>query len=209
MVRALCFALCLWGASSRSLAHNMPGVKALHPGEAFSIAAMKAILPVGIGNSQQNVVRFDELRDGSALVFLVIDPNLPSDIAEAHRFQKLVASLKNTHAILVATPSRSQNPHSLAEALVHEKLTLPLLIDDRDVFPFVFGTPMTHSPHYELFDQTHTLVIQNATSLNQRLSSGATLTEALRKLDAGKFVPLEALPLHPGTIPPPRNQAKQ
>jgi hypothetical protein len=204
--RALCFGMTLWGASS--LAHNMPGVKPLHPGEGFTIAAMKAIFPLGIANSQQNVLRFDSLRDGSAMAFLVIDPNLPADIAEAHRFQKLVAGLKNTHGILVATPARSQQPLALGETLVREKLTLPLAIDDRDVFPYLFGVPMTHSPHYELFDQSQTLVIQNATSLQQKLASGITVADALRALDAGKFVRPEAVPLH-GTTPPPKNQAQK
>ena len=142
------------------------------------------------------------------MVFLVIDPNLPADIAEAHRFQKLLAGLKNTHGILVATPARSLQPLALGETLVREKLTLPLVIDDRDIFPYVFGVPTTHSPHYELFDQTQTLVIQNATSLQQKLASGITVADALRTLDAGKFVPPEVVPLA-GTSPPPRNQAKK
>jgi hypothetical protein len=206
LAHAGCFALVLVGATS--LAHNMPGLKPLHPGEGFSIGAMKAVIPVGLANSQQNVIRFDQLRDGSALVFLVIDPNLPADVAEAHRFQKVVAGLKNTHAILVATPGRSQQPLALGEALVREKLTLPIVIDDRDVFPFLFGVPMTHSPHYELLDQSQTLVIQNATSLRQKLSSGLTVADALRALDVGKPVHPEVLPLHPETPPPPRSQPR-
>jgi hypothetical protein len=203
---AVCFALAFWGASG--LAHNLPGVKPLHPGEGFTIGSMKAIVPVGLANSMQNVIQFDQLRDGSALAFLVVDLNLPSDVAEAHRFQKLAAGLKNTHAILVATPPRSQRPLELGAALVQEKLTLPIIVDDRDVFPYLFGVPMSHSPHYELFDQSQTLVIQNATSLRQKLGSGVTVAEALRALDGGRFVHPEVLPLHPEAIAPNRSPSK-
>jgi hypothetical protein len=205
LARTASLALTFWGASS--LAHNMPGLKPLHPGEAFTIGYMKAILPTGRANSMQSMLQFAEMRDGAALAFLVIDPNLPADIAEAHRFEKLVAELKNTHGILVATPARSQQPYELGATLVKEKLTLPLALDDRDAFPYVFGVPMAHSPHYELFDRSQTLVIQNATSLRQRLASGITVADAVRALDGGRFVRPEELALYPGP-PPPRTRSK-
>jgi hypothetical protein len=205
LARTASLALVFWGAAS--FAHNMPGVKPLHPGEAFTVGYMKAILPAGRENTMQSMIQFNELRDGSALAFLVIDPNLPSDVAEAQRFQKLLAQLKNTHGILVATPARSLRPLDLGPAIIKDKLTLPVAIDDRDAFPYIFGVPMTHSPHYELFDRSQTLVIQNATSLRQRLSSGVTVADALRALDGGRFVRPEALPLHPD-LPSPRSASK-
>ncbi len=74
------------------------------------------------------------------------------------------------------------------ELAAKEKLGLPLLIDERDAFPFTFGFPLTASPRYELFDRAGTLVLENPARLSQRLPTGLTVGRALQQLDIGEPV---------------------
>ena len=175
--------------SAAALAHTMGGVVRLFPGSDFTFLAMKAVLP-GQG---PGVVEFSPLR-GSALAFLILDPGLPADVAEAHRFEKLAARLPHTRAFLVALPQRSQNPRWLAETAARNHFRLPLLVDDRDVFPFSFGLALNQSPRYQLFDRNWTLVIENGANLDQRLQTGLSIGRVLEELDAGRPVEPAELP---------------
>ncbi|MHB8417190.1 MAG: hypothetical protein ACYDCL_03880 [Myxococcales bacterium] len=170
-------------------AHDVSGLHRLAPGMAFNLLSMKAVLP---GGPSLGAVDFNALR-GSALAFLVIDPFLPKDVAEAHRFERLARRLPHTRAFLVALPERSQRPTALLAVAVREKLELPLVIDDRDIFPYVFGFDLRRSPRYELFDRAGTLILENPARLSQRLATGLTIENALRELDAGR-------PVEPGRM---------
>ena len=180
----------LLALAASAAAHNMPGVAKIKPGSPFHFLNMRAVLPGG-AEPTLGEVDFDPLR-GSALAFLVIDPAQPANLAEAHRFERLVRQLPHTRAFLVALPHRSQDPRLLASIVAREGFTLPLLIDKRDVFPFSFGFGLTDSPRYELFDRSGTLVVENPARLQQRLITGLTIEGVLRELDAGRPVdPIE------------------
>jgi hypothetical protein len=178
-------------AAATAAAHNMPGVAHVKPGSPFHFLNMRAVLP-GPEGPTLGEVDFNPLR-GSALAFLVIDPALPANLAEAHRFERLAKSLTHTQAFLVATPPRSQQPKTLLALMERERFSLPLLIDKRDIFPFSFGFGLTESPRYELFDRTGTLMVANPAALAQRLVTGLTIEGVLRELDAGHAVEPTAL----------------
>jgi hypothetical protein len=173
-------------AAATAVAHNMPGVARIRPGKPFHFLNMRAVLP-GAAGPTLGEIAFDPLR-GSALAFLVIDPAQPANLAEAHRFERLVKQLPNTRAFLVALPQRSQQPKRLVELMTQERFTLPILIDKRDIFPFSFGFGLGDSPRYELFDRAGTLIIENPARLEQRLITGLTIEGVLRELDAGHQV---------------------
>jgi hypothetical protein len=185
MPRKLAAALAL-AASAPALAHNVGGLHRLKPGMPFTLLSMRAVLPGEAGPSL-GAVDFNSLR-GSALAFLVIDPYLPRDVDEAHRFEQAARTLPNTHAFLVALPQRSQKAAALVDLWSRERLGLPLIVDDRDIFPFAFGFDFRFSPRYELFDRSGTLVLENPARLAQRLPTGLTVGDALRELDAGRAV---------------------
>lgn len=190
--KRLLLALLLLAASAQG--HNLPGVHPLAPGRPFTLLALKALLPDGKGHYAVGRVDFPSLR-GDALAFLIVDPDLAVDAAEAHRFQRLARRLRHTRAFLVAPPQRSQNPAALAKLVERAGFTLPVLVDDRDVFPYLFGHPLGASPRYELFDRSFTLVVQNAARLSQQLPTGDLVAAALRRLDAGQ--PVEGVAVLP------------
>jgi hypothetical protein len=162
---------------------------------------MRAVLPHATGPTLGEI-EFDPLR-GSALAFLVIDPAQPANLAEAHRFERLVKTLPHTHGFLVALPHRSQLPQYLVGIMAQEHFTLPLLIDQRDIFPYSFGFGLTESPRYEFFDLSGTLIVENPAALAQRLPTGLTIEGILRELDAGHVVEPVALSTR-DDIPPRR-----
>ncbi|HUB10125.1 MAG TPA: hypothetical protein VMB50_24190 [Myxococcales bacterium] len=201
MLRALAALAALVGAiSTPALAHNMGGLRKLKPGMPFNLLTMRAVLP-GPAGARLGAVDFNALR-GSSLAFLVIDPYLPRDLAEARHFEAVARTLPNTRAFLVALPQRSQRTAQLVDFCTRERLGLPLLVDDRDIFPFAFGFDYTRSPRYELFDRSGTLILENPARLSQRLVTGLTVETALRQLDAGH--PVEQATLSPRDDLPPR-----
>lgn len=191
--------LALAGASAA--AHNYPGVERLSPGKPFTLFAMKALLPDPKAGYRVGQIDFPPLR-GEAVAFLVVDPGLTVDVAEALRFQKLVRTLHHSHAFLVAPPSRSQDPAALARHAREAGFTLPILVDDRDIFPFVFSLGMAESPRYEIFDRSWTLVLESPSRLDQRIPGFGTVAQALRRLDEGE--PVEGAILSPAHSRPRR-----
>ncbi len=185
MLRRLAAALAL-ALAAPALAHEMGGLHKLAPGMAFNLLSMRAILP-GPAGPRLGGVDFNALR-GNALAFLVIDPYLPRDLAEARRFEAIARKLPGTRAFLVALPQRSVQPARLVALCARERLGLPLIVDDRDIFPFAFDFDLRRSPRYELFDRSGTLVLENPAQLSQRLPTGLTVETALRELDAGRPV---------------------
>jgi hypothetical protein len=173
-------------AAATAGAHNMPGVAHIKPGQPFHFLNMRAVLP-DPASAKLGEVEFDPLR-GFALAFLVIDPSQPANLAEAHRFERLVKQLPNTRGFLVALPERSQRPKWLVQIATQERFSLPLLIDARDIFPFSFGFGLNDSPRFELFDRAGTLILENPARLDQRLVTGLTIEGAIRELDAGHTV---------------------
>lgn len=184
-MRRLAFALAL-AIPAAALAHDMGGLHKLKPEMPFTLLSMRAVLR-GEAGPKLGAVEFNALR-GDALAFLVIDPYLPRDLAEARRFERAALALPHTHAFLVALPQRSQQPAQLVALCARERFRLPLLVDDRDVFPFAFGFDLRRSPRYELFDRSGTLILQNPAWLSQRLVTGLTVGEAMRELDLGHSV---------------------
>lgn len=190
LLPAALLAACL--ASAAALAHLLPGVSRMRPGSPFNWYAVQAVSPLD-GGYGEAPLEFEPLR-GRALAFLVIDPYLPGDLAEARRFERLAHGLRHTAALLVAAPSRSQDAKALAAQATHERLTLPLVVDRRDVFPYAFGFGRADSPRYELFDRSWTLLVQNGRALRERLAEGVTLAEALRALDRGDRIVPQTVP---------------
>ncbi len=178
-------------AAGTAAAHNMAGVGRIKPGSPFHLLNMRAVLP-GTTGPTLGEIDFDPLR-GSALAFLVIDPAQPANLAEAHRFERVVKTLPHTRGFLVALPHRSQDPKYLVGIMTRERFALPLLVDQRDIFPYSFGFGLTESPRYELFDLSGTLVVENPARLAQRLATGLTIEGVLRELDAGHAVEPTAL----------------
>ena len=171
-----------------AMAHTGGGVAELKPGQPFAVFEMKALAPDSEGIYRQEVINFNKLRDGSALVFLAVDPVVKSEVAEARRFLALLKTLKNTHAFFVLPPTRSMRPDQILATLQKVKLELPFIIDDRDYFPFAFKYGLAETPRYELFDNTQSLVIRGGSTLSQRMPSQLTLAECIQALDKGKVI---------------------
>jgi hypothetical protein len=199
---SLAAALCLI-LPATAMAHSGGGVAQLEPGQPFSVFEMKALVPDSEGIYRQEVINFNKLRDGSALVFLAVDPVVKSEVAEARRFLALVKTLKNTHAFFVLPPTRSMRPNQVLTTLQKAKLELPFIIDDRDYFPFAFQYGLAETPRYELFDNTQSLVIRGASTLAQRMPSQLTLAECIQALDKGKVIPQATFATRKENIPTP------
>ncbi|MHB1845861.1 MAG: hypothetical protein ACYCWW_13625 [Deltaproteobacteria bacterium] len=191
MRRALAALLLAALAAGSALAHLLPGVARMRPGSPFNWFAMRQLAPPGYGESD---LEFEKLRGERALAFLVIDPYLPADLAQAHRFERLARALPHTTLLLVASAPRSQETKRLSAQAARERFSLPLLVDRRDVFPYAFGFGLSQSPRYELFDRSWTLTVQNGHSLQERLPDGETIEGALRALDRGERLLPTALP---------------
>jgi len=202
MRHALPAALSLLCLSAVARAHSGGGVTQLQPGEPWPVSQMKALVLGPDGKYQPDVIDFNKLRDGSALLFLAVDPVVKTDLAEARRLLALVKTLHNTHAFLVLPPARSLRPDDIMGAVQRAKLELPFLIDDRDYFPFAFQYGLGETPRYELFDNTQTLVIRGASTLSQRMPSGLTLAQAIRDLDQGKLIPQATFAARKGNVSP-------
>jgi hypothetical protein len=188
--------------SAVAVAHSGAAMNKLKPGEPFPVAEMKALVPGADGLYERGVVDFNKLRDGSALVFVAIDPVVKTDLGEARRFLALAKTLHNTHAFFVLPPARSLKPNDMIPTVDRAKVELPFIIDDRDYFPFAFQYGLAETPRYEAFDNTQTLVIRGASTLSQRMPSGLTLSESLRALDQGKLIPQATFASRPGNIIP-------
>jgi hypothetical protein len=188
--------------SAVAAAHTGAAMSKLQPGQPFPVAEMKALVPGSDGRYERGVVDFNKLRDGSALVFLAIDPITKSDLAEARRFVAFVKTLHNTHAFFVLPPARSMAPNDMVAPVDKAKLELPFIIDDRDFFPFAFQYGLGETPRYEAFDNSQSLVIRGASTLSQRMPSGLTFGESLRALDQGKLIPQATFAARPGNIVP-------
>ena len=169
-------------------AHRIPGVKALNPGDAFTIGSFKGMLRGADGHYALGPIDMAASRDGSALAFLIFDPVAPRDVLEAKKFEAELKKLPHTHAFLVLPPARSVTVlATVLAAMDRTGLSLPTIIDDRDVFPYMFQHSIKTTPRYELFDRTQTLVIENASALTERVG-GSPVQVQIHRLDRGEKV---------------------
>jgi hypothetical protein len=76
----------------------------------------------------------------------------------------------------------------VASSLDQSGLTLPTILDDHNVFTVAFKHDRRDSSLYELFDRSEVLTIENASRLDQRLTTGETVRELMKLLDLGKPV---------------------
>ena len=147
---------------------------------------MRGLLRGTDGHYHPAKINLNATRDGSALAFLVADPAIPKDLAEAKRFEAALKKCPHTYGFLVIPPARSVLPRQVAMSMDQSGLTLPTLLDDHNVFTIAFRHERRDSPLYELFDRSEVLAIENASSLNQRAPDGETIGELMRLLDLGK-----------------------
>jgi hypothetical protein len=175
-------------AARPSLAQQIPGIRPLDPGQIFRVAGMRGLLPESDGHYAPGPVDLNATRDGSALAFLVADPAIARDLAEARKFEAALKKLPHTHGFLVIPPGRSILPRQVIASLNAARLTLPTILDDHNIFTVSFRHERRDSPLYELFDRSQVLVIENASHLGQRLQNGETIGDLLRLLDDGKPV---------------------
>lgn len=175
-------------AASAALAHGIPGLKPLQPGQALTIGSFHGLARGEDGHYQRAKVDLQAAHDGSALMFLVFDPETPNQLTEAKRFEALLAQLPHTHGFLVLQPGRSMLVDHMAEVMDKTSLKLVTILDDRDVFPFCFRHDLKAAPRYEVFDRSQTLVIENAVHLGDRLEGGEPLVTLMKRLDRGEVV---------------------
>jgi hypothetical protein len=167
-------------------AQPIPGIHPLDPGGVFQVAGMRGLLRGTDGHYHAAKISLNATRDGSALAFLVADPALPKDLAEAKRFEAALKRCPHTYGFLVIPPARSMLPRQVMLTMDKTGLSLPTLLDDHNVFTVSFRHDRRDSPLYELFDRSEVLTIENASTLKQRAPDGETVGDLMRLLDLGK-----------------------
>ncbi len=171
-----------------ALAHRIPGVKPMNPGDPFQVGSFRGLIRGADGRYAKGPIQMDALRDQSIWVFLIFDPNSQRDLIEAKRFEQALKALPHTRGFLVIPPALSLLGTHAADLMSRSGLTLLTILDDYDVFPYAFRHELDASPRYEVLDRSQTLVVQNAVALSQRTPTGETLTDLLRHLDKGQTV---------------------
>lgn len=171
-----------------AFAHRIPGVSPMKPGDGFMVGSFRGLMRDPTTKRYQRApILLDQLRDGP-WTFLSMDPNTSRDIEEAKRFEAALKSLHNTHGMLVIPPAQSMLIDHMAELMTKTTLQLPVVLDDRDVFPYAFRHELNATPRYEVLDRSQTLVIQNASALAQKSPDGETLAELIKRIDHGETV---------------------
>jgi len=184
----------LWG-SGLAQAQPIAGIRPLDPGGIFRVSGMRGVVRGDDGHYHTGPIDLNATRDGSALAFLVADPAIPRDLAEAKRFETELAHCPHTHGFLVIPPARSVLPLQVSQSMDQSGLKIPTILDDHNVFTVAFRHERQDSPLYELFDRSEVLVIENASHLDQRIQTGETIGSLLKLLDEGKPVAPLVLPV--------------
>jgi hypothetical protein len=175
-------------AAGTALAHRIPGVKPMSPGDPFHVAGFRGLMRGLDGHYVKAPINLDALRDQSPWIFLSFDPNAQKDVAEAKRFEATLKTLPHTHGFLVIPPALSLLADHSADLMTKTGLTLPTILDDRDIIPYAFRHELDATPRYNALDQSQTLVVQNAVSLSQKTPTGETFADLLRHLDQKETV---------------------
>jgi hypothetical protein len=175
-------------AAASATAQPVPGIRPLQPGQPFPVGGFRGLLRGTDGHYHTGPINLDATRDGSALAFLIADPAVPRDLAEARRFEAALKECPHTYGFLVIPPARSVLPRQVASSLDQSGLSIPTILDDHNVFTVAFKHERRDSSLYELFDRSEVLTIENASHLDQRLPTGETVRDLMRLLDLGKPV---------------------
>jgi hypothetical protein len=175
-------------AAAGAQAQPVPGIRPLTPGQPFPVGGFRGLLKGTDGHYHRGPINLDATRDGSALAFLIADPAVPRDLAEARRFEAMLKECPHTYGFLVIPPARSVLSRQVTISLDHSGLSLPTILDDHNVFTVAFKHERQDSSLYELFDRSQVLTIENASSLDQRLPTGETVGTLMKLLDLGQPV---------------------
>jgi len=178
----------LWLAAATAQAQPIPGIRALTPGQPFAVGGFRGLIKGTDGHYHPGPIDLDATHDGSALAFLIADPGVPLDLAEARRFEAALKECPHTYGFLVIPPARAVLPRQVADSLDRSGLSIRTILDDHNVFTVAFKHERRDSSLYELFDRSEVLTIENASHLDQRLPNGETIRELMKLLDLGKPV---------------------
>ncbi len=175
-------------AATRAQAQPIPGIRPLVPGQPFPVGGFRGLIKGTDGHYHPGPIDLDATRDGSALAFLIADPAVPKDLAEARQFEAMLKECPHTYGFLVIPPARSVLVRQVTSSLDHSGLSLRTILDDHNVFTVAFKHERRDTSLYELFDRSQVLTIENASRLDQRLPTGETVGSLMKLLDLGQPV---------------------